>query len=74
MRRIQIDIDEPTDDALELEARRHGTLKAALIRRVLAKDYPQPATEKDPWDDVDGVFNGGDPIEDIDEVIYGPRR
>jgi Ribbon-helix-helix protein, copG family len=74
MRRIQIYIDEPTDDVLELEARRRGTSKAALIRRAVAKDYPQPPTERDPWDEVDGVFDGGDPIADIDEVIYGPRR
>ncbi|TMB88486.1 MAG: CopG family transcriptional regulator [Chloroflexi bacterium] len=75
VRRVQIYIDEPLDDALELEAQRRGTSKAALIRLAVADRFPRvPEVDEDPWEVLDGMFDGGEPIDDIDQVIYGDRR
>jgi hypothetical protein len=74
VRRIQIYIDEPLDDALEAEARRRGLSKAALIRASVGRDLlPSAATADDPWRALTGWLDD-DPIDDIDAVIYGPAR
>jgi len=74
MRRIQVYIDEPLDDALEQEAQRRGTSKAALIRRAVANEIPghRPAVPEDGLAALDGMFDSGAPDTDIDEVVYGP--
>ena len=76
VRRIQIYIDEPLDDALEREAQCRGTSKAALIRRAVANEYPvaRPALPEDGWAALDGMIDSGEPDADIDEVMYGPKR
>jgi Ribbon-helix-helix protein, copG family len=73
MKRLQIMIEEDLDEALELQARKEGTSKAALIRRYVAEELkPLPPIREDPlWEMV-----GADPdIEpaDIDEVVYGGK-
>ena len=75
MRRIQIHIDDELDAAAEREAARRGISKAALIRESLADrltvNGPPPAL--DPWEAMCGWLDD-EPVEDIDEVLYGPRR
>jgi hypothetical protein len=72
MRRIQIYMDEAMDGTLEREAFRRHTSKAALIRAAVAKEYePLPPIEDDPITKLIGSIKGGEPTDDIDEVIYG---
>ncbi|MGH9184744.1 MAG: CopG family transcriptional regulator [Acidimicrobiales bacterium] len=66
MRRINITIDEELDDRLEREARRSGTSKSAVIREGLQLILP---AEGDPLDALAGAA-AGEPVDDIDEVIY----
>jgi hypothetical protein len=75
MRRIQIYIDEPLDEVLQEEARRRGVSKAALIRNAVAREYPPPAvmSNEDGLALLDGIFDGGEPDVDIDEVVYGRK-
>jgi hypothetical protein len=71
MRRIQFHIDEELDRAAAEEAARQGISKAELIRSCLAeKVQPQKASD-DPWELIIGWLDD-DPVEDIDEAIYGP--
>ncbi len=70
MRRLQIYMDESLDDRLDAEAARRGLSKAALIRDAVARDLGlAPATE-DPWEALIGSLDD-DPVDDIDELIYG---
>jgi hypothetical protein len=73
MRRIQIHIEEELDAAVRAEAARRGISKAALIRSSIAREVrgaaPPPA---DPWDAMIGWLDD-DPVDDIDDVIYGPK-
>lgn len=72
MRRIQIHIDESLDRAAAAEAQRRGMSKAALIRAALETELDGAAPRSDdPWEDITGWLSGG-PVDDIDEVIYGP--
>ena len=71
MRRLQIYMDEALDDRLEAEARRRGVSKAALIRSAVAHDLgPTPPAVGDPWGALVGWLDD-EPVEDIDELIYG---
>jgi hypothetical protein len=70
MRRIQIYMDEVLDDRLEQEAAATGTSKAALIRACVAQHYAEQHTPTDPLDALVGRFEG-EPVDDIDDVIYG---
>ena len=73
MRRIQIHIDETLDAAVKAEAARRGVSKAALIRSCIAREVGAPAAAPgDPWDAVTGWLDD-DPVDDIDDVIYGPK-
>jgi hypothetical protein len=73
MRRIQIHIDEALDDAAEAEAARRGMSKAALIRETLAERLTDKVSEElDPWSAMCGWLDD-EPVDDIDEVLYGPR-
>jgi Ribbon-helix-helix protein, copG family len=73
MRRIQIHIDETLDAAVKAEAARRGVSKAALIRSCIAREVGAAApAPDDPWDAMSGWLDD-DPVEDIDDVIYGPK-
>lgn len=69
MRRIQVHLDEAMDDELATEARRRGMSKAALIRLLLSQQQTHVAGA----DPVDALVGSGDgePVEDIDAVVYG---
>lgn len=72
MKRVQIHLEEELDIAAAVEAARRGISKAALIREGLAKELAVARTaEKDPWDAMIGWLESVDPVEDLDEVIYG---
>ncbi|MGI8608566.1 MAG: ribbon-helix-helix protein, CopG family [Candidatus Dormibacteria bacterium] len=76
MRRIQIYIDERTDDALTAESRRRGIAKGALIREAVARSVVAAVSEEeDPWRAMAGWIEGaaGDERVDIDEVVYGRK-
>lgn len=73
MRRIQIHIDEALDDAVAAAAARQGISKAALIRSCVAKMLRiGPHDREDPWGAMIGWLDD-DPVENIDEVVYGPQ-
>jgi Ribbon-helix-helix protein, copG family len=73
MRRIQIHIEEELDEAVASRAAREGVSKAALIRSFIAKEVqPAPPPADDPWSAMTGWLDD-DPVDDIDDVIYGPK-
>ena len=64
-------MDEVLDDRLESEAARRGVSKAALIREAVAHDLgPGSAPVDDAWGALVGWLDH-EPVEDIDELIYG---
>lgn len=69
MKRLQIMIESELDAALEREATRTSTSKAALIRRYVAEQLrPLPPVTADPlWSMV-----GSDDFTpaDVDDVVY----
>jgi hypothetical protein len=73
VKRIQIHIEDELDLAAEAEAARRGISKAALIRESLAErlSIKDPA-RRDPWAAMIGWLDD-EPVEEIDEVVYGPR-
>lgn len=69
MKRLQIMIEKDLDDALDAQARREGTSKAALIRRHMRQSLRElPPLEEDPLWKMAGV-DSFEPT-DIDEVVY----
>jgi Ribbon-helix-helix protein, copG family len=74
VKRLQILIDEDLDEALERQARKEETSKAALIRRFVRERLkPLPPLEEDPlWEFVGS--EGGSPGDSmsVDDVVY-PR-
>lgn len=67
-------IDEHLDAAAAAEAKRRGISKAELIRHAVARELDgSPAAEDDPWDAMIGWLDD-EPVDDIDEVVYGPRE
>jgi hypothetical protein len=74
MKRLQIMIEEDLDEALELQARKEGTSKAALIRRYVAEQLkPLPPIRDDPLWDLVGMDEGSpDDSVSVDDVLY-PR-
>ncbi|MGH9188939.1 MAG: CopG family transcriptional regulator [Acidimicrobiales bacterium] len=71
MKRLQIMIEEDLDAALEREASKEGTSKAALIRRYVGERLrPLPPLRSDPLWGLVGAYDG-DP-GDVDDVLY-PR-
>jgi hypothetical protein len=68
VKRLQIYIDDESDELLARQSRREGRSKAALIRDAVRKEYGRAA--EDPLDDWAGGIDG-DP-GDIDEVVYHP--
>jgi hypothetical protein len=74
MKRLQIMIEEELDEALEHQARKEGTSKAALIRRYVARELkPLPPIEEDPLWELVGMDKGHpDDSASVDDVVY-PR-
>jgi ribbon-helix-helix CopG family protein len=73
MKRLQIMIEEELDEALGREARKEGTSKAALIRRYVAEVLkPLPPLHDDPLWHFVGSASDAEPVDDIDEFLYGP--
>ena len=72
MRRIQIHIDAALDDAAAAEARRRGVSKAAFIRACVEEAVRQPLSEQEAWKSLAGWLDSGEPVDDIDEYLYGP--
>jgi hypothetical protein len=74
VKRLQILIEPELDDALSRQARRERTSKGALIRRYVREHLkPLPPIEDDPIWEIVGMAKG-EPVEDIDEVIYGGKK
>jgi Ribbon-helix-helix protein, copG family len=65
-------IDEDLDEALERQARDERTSKAALIRRYVRERLkPLPPVSEDPLWQLVGDLDV-EPVDDIDEYLYGP--
>jgi hypothetical protein len=74
VKRLQIMIDEDLDAELERRASAGGTSKAALIRDSLRRTLrPLPPLEEDPLWRMVGADHDAEPVEDIDEYLYGPE-
>ena len=77
MKRLQIYLDEAMDDALGREASRRGVSKAAIVREAVAKEVDgavPPPDANDRWGGLIGLFDDPDPVQDIDDFLYGPRH
>jgi hypothetical protein len=73
MKRLQIMIEEELDAALGRQAAEEGVSKAALIRRYVAERLrPLPPLEEDPLWQLVGLAGDAEPVDDIDEFLYGP--
>jgi hypothetical protein len=70
MRRIQVVIDPELDDRLEQEAAARRVSKSALVRDALQRELAKPF-DNGLWKLV-GMFDDVEPIENIDEFLYGP--
>jgi hypothetical protein len=74
VKRFQITIEEDLDEALERQARAEHVSKAALIRRYVRERLtPLPPIEEDPIWELVGADPDAEPVDDIDEVIYGGK-
>jgi hypothetical protein len=51
-----------------------GVSKAALIRWAVDKEFRAEAPRKDGWEALLGWLDTGEPIDDIDEVLYGRAK
>jgi hypothetical protein len=74
VKRLQIMIEEELVAALGRQARRERVSKAALIRRYVRERLaPLPPLREDPlWEFVGG--SDAEPVDDIDEFLYGPSE
>lgn len=62
-------------DAVVAEAARLGTSRSAIVRDAIRAFLPQHFVRPhDPIDDLIGSLVDVDPVDDIDEVIYGYKR
>jgi len=68
MRRIQVVIDPELDDRLEQEAAARGMSKSALIRASVERELSTPF-DNGLWRLP--TFDDVEPVEDIDEFLYG---
>ena len=69
MRRIQVVIDPELDDRLEREATARRMSKSALVRAAVERELAEPF-DNGLWRLP--TFDDVEPIEDIDEFLYGP--
>jgi hypothetical protein len=73
VKRLQIMIEEELDAALARQAAEEGVSKAALIRRYVGERLrPLPPLEEDPLRQLVGIAGDAEPVDDIDEFLYGP--
>lgn len=73
VKRLQIMIEEELDAALARQAAEEGVSKAALIRRYVGERLrPLPPLEDDPLRQLMGIAGDAEPVDDIDEFLYGP--
>lgn len=70
MRRIQVVIDRELDDRLEAEAGARGLSKSALVRVAVERELSEPF-DNGLWKLV-GMFPDVEPVDNIDEYLYGP--
>lgn len=71
MKRVQMYIEPELDRLLAGEARRRKVSKAALLREAIREKYAA-VREPDPIDALVGDCPDAEPIDDIDEFLYGP--
>jgi len=69
MRRIQVVIDPELDDRLEREATTRGLSKSALVRVAVKRELAEPF-DNGLWRLP--TFPDVEPVDDIDEFLYGP--
>ena len=69
MRRIQVVIDPELDDRLEKEAAARRMSKSALVRVSVERELSEPF-DNGLWRLP--VFDDVEPVENIDEFLYGP--
>lgn len=69
MRRIQVVIDPKLDDRLERESTARGLSKSALVRVAVERELSEPF-DNGLWRLP--VFDDVEPVENIDEFLYGP--
>ena len=75
VKRLQIMIEEDLDAALGRQARLERVSKAALIRRYVREHLePLPPLEEDPLWEMVGADPDAEPVDDIDEVVYGGKH
>jgi Ribbon-helix-helix protein, copG family len=76
VKRLQIMIEEELDAELGRQARQEGVSKAALIRRYVGERLRPsgwPPIREDPlWELVGIAGDDVEPVDDIDEYLYGP--
>lgn len=73
MKRLQIMIEEDLDAELERRASGERTSKAAIIRASLRQTLrPLPPLEEDPLWEMVGIDGDAEPVDDVDEYLYGP--
>jgi len=70
MRRLQIMIEPELDDWLEREAAVRGISKGALVRECVRGEADEKPFDNGLWKLV-GMFPDAEPIENIDEYLYG---
>jgi len=71
MRRIQIVMEPELDDWLAREAELRRMSKSALIRECVRREADEKPFDNGLWRLV-GMFPDAEPIENIDEFLYGP--
>jgi len=71
MRRIQVVIDPELDDRLGREAAARRISKSALVREAVQHELTTEPHDNGLWKLV-GMFPDVEPVEDIDEYLYGP--
>jgi predicted transcriptional regulator len=69
MRRINIVIDPELDDRLEQEAALRRSSKSAIVRDRVRRELGA-ASGSDTLARLIGI-DDGDPVDDVDEVVYG---
>jgi hypothetical protein len=74
MRRINIVIDPELDDRLEREAAARNTSKSALVRECVERGLPAATFDNGlRWiGELSALFADVEPVDDIDEYLYGP--